>query len=984
MRFWQLIIGLLIVSLGVAQKMPQLVLINQPSQDLQPIEFSKLKIDIKVTGNLATTTMDITYFNPNRRRLEGKFYFPLNRGQTVSRFALDVNGHLREGVVVEKTRAVQIFEDVERRRIDPGLLEMVPGNNFKARIYPIPAYGYKRLVIAYEQELEETEEGYLYRLPLQFEERVSEFSIHIDVFKQKIKPQLFQSELNQIEFKNWHESYQADFEKKDYLPNQSLSFVVPQFESNRQFVYASPDDEHNYFYVQLTPAIRPAKRALPHNLVLFWDASSSAEKRDIQKEIAVLDAYFKKIKNGRLKIVTFNYRILEEKDFNIRNGEWQGAKQYLNALQYDGGTQLGALNLNKYQAEEFILCSDGLSNIGSEYIKPSKTPLIVINSSPNGNHAYLQQLANQNGGRYLDLNSLSIDQVRRLLLQKPLLFMKAKIEKGKVKDLLPSQAQEVTNQFSLAGQLLTNEAIINLQFGDGQKVLFSKRITISKNKDLIDDPIIWRIWAQKKLYELSVHLKENEQKFVQLAKDYGIVTPFTSLLVLDRIEDYLHYRVVPPERELRETYFTRLQKIEKRKKRKEESHLEQVVKMFEKRLLWWQGKLKKEEEKRAARSAEPGTLLAQPSEIMEDLRVERDEARAAVEQSRISERISDGGVLSILSAGEEHVDHVDHAFQVDQVNHIIGSESILRLAKPVERIKVKKWDPETPYLKALKKSQANEQFKTYLTFKQGYANSPAFFFDVADFFVDQGKTELALQVLTNLAEMELENHELMRMLAYRLLQIKQYQLAIGLLRRVVQLRPFEPQSYRDLALTLEQTGEYQEAVDLLYKVATSSWNGRFPEIELIALEEMNNIIALHGEHLNLKKIDKRLIKNLPVDLRVVMTWEADNTDIDLWVFDPNNEKCYYKNRYTDIGGFLSRDFTRGYGSEEFLLRKAPKGTYKVKAHFYGNHRQILSSSVTVFVDIFTHYGTKQQTKKSMHLRLRSQNDLQDIGEVEIQ
>jgi len=136
---------------------------------------------------------------------------PLNRGQTVSCFALEVNGHLREGVVVEKTRATQIFEDVERRQIDPRLLEMVSGNNFKARIFPIPPNGFKRLAIAYEQELEQTEQGYLYRLPLQFEQKVGDFSIHVEVFKQKIKPLLFQSELNQIECKNWHESYQADF-----------------------------------------------------------------------------------------------------------------------------------------------------------------------------------------------------------------------------------------------------------------------------------------------------------------------------------------------------------------------------------------------------------------------------------------------------------------------------------------------------------------------------------------------------------------------------------------------------------------------------------------------------------------------------------------------------------------------------------------------------------------------------------------------------
>ena len=30
---------------------------------------------------------------------------------------------------------------------------------------------------------------------------------------------------------------------------------------------------------------------------------------------------------------------------------------------------------------------------------------------------------------------------------------------------------------------------------------------------------------------------------------------------------------------------------------------------------------------------------------------------------------------------------------------------------------------------------------------------------------------------------------------------------------------------------------------------------------------------------------------MPVDLRIVMNWNMNNTDIDLWVTDPNEEKC---------------------------------------------------------------------------------------------
>jgi uncharacterized protein YfaP (DUF2135 family) len=42
----------------------------------------------------------------------------------------------------------------------------------------------------------------------------------------------------------------------------------------------------------------------------------------------------------------------------------------------------------------------------------------------------------------------------------------------------------------------------------------------------------------------------------------------------------------------------------------------------------------------------------------------------------------------------------------------------------------------------------------------------------------------------------------------------------------------------------------------------------------------------------------------------MMTWHADNTDIDLWVTEPSGEKAYYGHNCTTIGGLVSRDFTK--------------------------------------------------------------------------
>ena len=64
-----------------------------------------------------------------------------------------------------------------------------------------------------------------------------------------------------------------------------------------------------------------------------------------------------------------------------------------------------------------------------------------------------------------------------------------------------------------------------------------------------------------------------------------------------------------------------------------------------------------------------------------------------------------------------------------------------------------------------------------------------------------------------------------------------------------------------------------------------------------------------------------------------MTWHADNTDIDLWVTEPSGEKAFYEHNRTTIGGLVSRDFTQGYGPEEYLVRRAAHGTYKIEANY---------------------------------------------------
>jgi hypothetical protein len=283
----------------------------------------------------------------------------------------------------------------------------------------------------------------------------------------------------------------------------------------------------------------------------------------------------------------------------------------------------------------------------------------------------------------------------------------------------------------------------------------------------------------------------------------------------------------------------------------------------------------------------------------------------------------------------------------------------------------------------MRDASGDNVYRVYLDERPGYLNSTAFFLDAADILFDKKQAALAVRVLSNLAEMDLENRHILRILGYRLLQAQEAKLAIPVFRKVLELSPEEPQSYRDLGLALNADRQYQQAIDSLYEVVVKPWHGRFPDVEIISLAELNAIIATSGAKLDVSRIDARLVKNLPLDLRVVLTWDADNTDIDLWVTDPNGEKAFFGHQLTYQGGRMSLDFTGGYGPEEFSLKRAKPGKYKVEAQYFGDRRQAVTGPTTLQVKLATGFGTAAQKEQSITLRLKDRRETVFVGEFEV-
>jgi len=140
----------------------------RPEAQVPPaIKYHKVKVEVR--GRIATTTVDQVFINPNRRPMEGEYVFPIPERASVSSFTLDIDGKTVEAELLDADKARRIYEDIVRRQKDPALLEYAGRGLFRARVFPIPGGGTRRITLRYEEEVPRNGSLFAYRYPLNTE-----------------------------------------------------------------------------------------------------------------------------------------------------------------------------------------------------------------------------------------------------------------------------------------------------------------------------------------------------------------------------------------------------------------------------------------------------------------------------------------------------------------------------------------------------------------------------------------------------------------------------------------------------------------------------------------------------------------------------------------------------------------------------------------------------------------------------------------------
>ena len=959
------------------KQMPNAIPVLRITNDTtaRAIKISSLAIDVRVAANIATTTWDIVFFNPNDRILEGEFEFSMADGQQVVRYALDIEGKLREGVVVEKAKARVAFESTIRRKIDPGLLEKTKGNNFRTRIYPLPAKGTRHILIAVEQTLEQLDKELFYQLPLSASEPIGNFALKVSVIKSTEKPVIKDSVLSDFRFEKWQSLWQAEYSKIDFIANQTIAFTIPNSQADEKLVIAENHNGLTYFYANSRMLPEFKKKESPKAIGLFWDISASGEKRNLDKEKQLLKDYLSVIGDVKLSLIPFNIGLQESETFTIRNGNSDDLLKRISELPYDGGTQFGVIDLSQHSFDEILLFTDGLATFGQKEIKFSSTPVTAISSSPFADFSFLKYVAQESNGEFIDLTKLETKSALEEISNHTLEIVNIEYNPSEVDEVVAQLAPLQSSRLSFSGKLRSNSAVVKVNLGFGKEIRSSKTFTITKPAAREYDQVK-RIWASMKIAELDLQYEKNKEAITRLGKEFSIVTQNTSLIILDRVEDYVEHEITPPAT-LQKEYFSLLEQKRQEKKDGKAMAFNEALDAMTELKEWWHKnyapvkKVRTDDETITVDSTDQAiTYNFSPSAIAVD-------ANALA----VTDSITSGLGSFNASVARPRENSAYLMFDKLEVAGETLTDQLLeeKREEAINAIEIKEWKSDEQYITDLEKTPARERVRKYLELKKKYADQAVFFIDVARFFTEKKEKQLALQVLSNVAEMKLESPELLRMLANQLLEANEKDLAIETFADVMKMREEDPQSYRDMALALNETGKYNQAVQLLYKLITDPWDVRFGDIKAIAINEMNAIVSAHKEMVDLSGVDKRLVYAMPVDIRIVIGWSSDNSDVDLWVTDPRNEKCLYSHSETQIGGRMSKDVTQGYGPEEFCLRRAINGKYKVEVNLFGESRQTIGGPITIKADLFTDFGKPGQKRETINFRVKTNKEVVELG-----
>lgn len=1071
----KLILPLLLVFTFVTQSKAQQRLFDQA------VQLKTCNISIDANPFIATTVVEMEFYNPKDQEVEGLHTFQLNRGQVITDFQLELNGKYREGSIEEQWKARQAYSSIVGKRIDPAILQMNGHNNYRLNIYPIAAKSSRKIKFTITQMMVEENLKLSYTLPLDIKSITENFSLDIKISKPASIPYANTGLLENQLFSMHNDEATLWQHKNDVILNKPISFSISQFANKPQFCISNKNGINN-FIMRFYPDVTRYYQSKTKTINVYWDVSLSGKERNLSKELDFLEKYIAENDINKTTIFLFNHQLQGLIVFNKGKDNFSSIRNFLLTYKYAGATELGILDFSNVLADAVLLFSDGVNTIGNAKPKLGAVPVNFITSayyyynSYNNYYRYndndFKNMVGNTGGSVIRLYYNSVaSAVKRIDTAENFLF---KYNSGNI---------HINESFpvKLGGSVLLSGTInqadnLELLYGNNSLINKSENYFIPVNESC--DETTYKKMKMLKAYDSLLYDNYNHywnwQNMIVFGLTERVVTPQTSFLVLERIEDYIKYKIAPPKEleakcaEMNYVYKSEY-KIQALKSFTEQDALESVVKDYNKRISWWSKTETPIDLNRVVPDKQPVDVAATTNTVSGKVAGVNVQNNFALGQATDIKEVVVTSAFGIRRAARSTSSSVQN-LTTEQVNIIrqvnvndalagkiagaqvrsqsiakLGAESTIRLrgenglgigsgalyvldgtfmpssadinpdniedytilqgpaaaalfgpdgsngAIVMTSKKAKRTYPsyvwteyklssckDEDYVQEMKTTEDYELWETFRELEKQNKLDVGFYFEMANFFFEKGKTEKAQELMYDAIELSRGRNEGLILAAYMYEKWKWFDKAITVYKGMLSQNENNLKVKRDLALAYFQNKNLEAAVKTYYSIitATDEYNN-YGNVKENALAEMNAILALYKNEFNISYINQNLIKLIPVDLKITVESNYEYTRKVQFV-EPDNTKCNALTPNTVNKGRYSGNDNYNYSLSEYTVKDALTGKYKVKVDAYNNYSS--TAQVPTFIRVVTF---KNFQKENMEMEVKIFDLDNQYGVVEL-
>jgi Ca-activated chloride channel family protein len=550
-----------------------------------PLAVKDHHVTVSIKGPIATTEVDQTFGNPYPYDLEGTYVFPLPEDAAVDKFSMWIDGKETEAELLDAQKARSIYEGIVRQMRDPALVEYMGRGLFRARIFPIPANGEKRVKISYAQVLKTDGGMCRYRYPLATEKHsatpLDKVSIVVSVEEDRAIKAVYAPWQDLDVRRDGDRKLKASWEAshvridRDFL----MAFALDDADVGLSVLTygKAVDDDGGTFLLLVAPKVElKPEEVQPKDVVFVLDTSGSMQeqgkidqaRRALRYCVQRLDA------QDRFGVIDFSTDVRTFRDglSPATDENKNAALEYIKALRARGGTALEdalvtALKMRDVDPKrsfQVVFLTDGEPTIGTtdpeaivrNVLKAGEgkgARVFVFGVGGDVNAPLLDRIAETNrGDREYVLPGEDIEIAMSGFYDKvsaPVLSdLELTLDGGsavRLQDTYPSIRKLPDlfrgTQITVAGRF-TGEGTVTARLKgkvNGAAREFAATLTFARDGR---NGFLPRIWAQRKIGFLLDEIRQNGEKpelkdeVVRLARAFGIPTPYTSWLVLDESE----------------------------------------------------------------------------------------------------------------------------------------------------------------------------------------------------------------------------------------------------------------------------------------------------------------------------------------------------------------------------------------------------------------------------------------------------------------